>query len=46
MVDTVAPGTLLITETNVPQPENVAYFGDGTDEAHLVYQFPLPPLTL
>ncbi|MCR5161778.1 MAG: sugar phosphorylase [Lachnospiraceae bacterium] len=41
-----SPGTSLITETNVPQEENLAYFGDGTDEAQLVYQFPLPPLTM
>lgn len=46
VVDGVAPGTLLITETNVPHRENVSYFGDGTDEAHLVYQFPLAPLVL
>lgn len=46
VVDTVAPGTLLITETNVPHRENVSYFGDGSDEAHLVYQFPLAPLVL
>jgi len=46
VVDEVAPGTLLITETNVPHRENVSYFGDGTDEAHLVYQFPLAPLVL
>ena len=45
LVDAVAPGTLLITETNVPHAENVSYFGDG-DEAHLVYQFSLPPLLL
>ncbi|PSU33574.1 alpha-amylase family glycosyl hydrolase [Photobacterium lutimaris] len=45
VLDIAASGTLLITETNVPHPENVAYFGDG-DEAHMVYQFPLPPLTL
>ena len=43
LVDEVAPGTLLITETNVPHRENVSYFGEG-DEAHLVYQFALPPL--
>lgn len=36
---------VLITETNVPHSENVSYFGAG-DEAHLVYQFPLAPLTL
>jgi len=46
VMDAVAPGTLLITETNVPHRENVTYFGSGTDEAHLVYQFALPPLTL
>lgn len=41
----VAPHVLLITETNVPHDENVSYFGEG-DEAHLVYQFSLPPLLL
>ena len=46
VVEAAAPGTLLITETNVPHTENISYFGDGTNEAHLVYQFPLPPLTL
>jgi glycosidase len=45
VIDEVAPGALLITETNVPHEENIAYFGAGDDEAHLVYQFPLPPLT-
>ncbi|MPW30832.1 sugar phosphorylase [Agarivorans sp. B2Z047] len=43
--DEVIPGTLLITETNVPHKENISYFGQG-NEAHMVYQFPLPPLTL
>ena len=46
VLEAVAPGTLLVTETNVPHRENITYFGDGTDEAHLVYQFALPPLTL
>lgn len=46
VLDAVAPDTLLVTETNVPHEENVTYFGSGTDEAHLVYQFALPPLTL
>jgi glucosylglycerate phosphorylase len=44
VVEATAPGTLIITETNVPHAENVSYFGDGAPEAHLVYQFPLPPL--
>ncbi len=34
----------VITETNVPHRENIAYFGDGHDEAHIVYNFALPPL--
>jgi len=45
MVDTVAPGVLLITETNVPHRENISYFGNGSNEAQLVYNFTLPPLT-
>ena len=43
---TIAPGVLIITETNVPHEENISYFGAGDDEAHLVYNFSLPPLTL
>lgn len=46
VLDAVAPGTLLVTETNVPEAQNLTYFGSGQDEAHLVYQFALPPLTL
>jgi len=30
----------------VPHQENISYFGDGTDEAQMVYQFPLAPLVL
>lgn len=46
LVDELAPGTLLLTETNVPHADNITYFGDGDDEAHMVYQFALPPLVL
>ncbi|MEW6486577.1 MAG: alpha-amylase family glycosyl hydrolase [Thermodesulfobacteriota bacterium] len=46
VVDAVALGVALVTETNVPHEDNVSYFGDGCDEAHMVYQFPLPPLVL
>lgn len=46
VLDLVAPGTLLVTETNVPHRDNVGYFGDGTNEAHMVYNFSLPPLVL
>ncbi|WP_110602992.1 sugar phosphorylase [Salinicola lusitanus] len=62
ILDFMAPGTLLITETNVPHQENMSYFGlerlapepqaEGhdeespsmPDEAHMIYQFTLPPL--
>lgn len=46
VLNLVAPSTVLITETNVPHEENISYFGDGQNEAQMVYQFPLPPLTL
>ncbi|EKK00725.1 alpha amylase, catalytic region [Rhodopirellula baltica SH28] len=46
VLDVAAPGTIVLTETNVPHAENISYFGDGTDEAHMVYQFSLPPLLL
>lgn len=45
IVGAVSPGALLLTETNVPHEENISYFGQG-DEAHMVYQFSLPPLLL
>ena len=45
LLEAAAPGRLLLTETNVPHDENISYFGEG-DEAHLVYQFSLPPLLL
>jgi sucrose phosphorylase len=57
VLDEVAPGVILITETNVPHAENVSYFGQPLrdedvqptmrgDEAQMVYQFPLAPLVL
>jgi len=42
----IAPHVILLTETNVPHKENISYFGEGYNEAHMVYQFTLPPLTL
>lgn len=52
VLDAVAPQVLLITETNVPHADNISYFGaslaetGSTDEAQLVYNFSLAPLTL
>lgn len=45
LIEQAQPGSLLLTETNIPTSDNLSYFGKG-DEAHLVYQFPLPPLLL
>jgi glucosylglycerate phosphorylase len=46
VLDVVAPQTALVTETNVPQADNLSYFGDGRNEAQMVYNFALPPLVL
>jgi len=45
VAEQVAPDFKILTETNVPLEENLSYFGDG-DEAHIVYNFSLPPLLL
>ncbi len=37
--------SVVITETNVPNRENLSYFGND-NEAHLIYNFSLPPLLL
>ena len=44
--DVVAPHVAVITETNVPHADNIGYFGNGADEAQMVYNFALPPLVL
>lgn len=46
LLDVIAPHVILLTETNVPHAENTAYFGNGRDEAQMVYNFTLPPLLL
>lgn len=45
VVEYIDPSAIILTETNVPNKENLSYFGDN-DEAHMVYQFSLPPLLL
>ncbi|MFW2371797.1 MAG: sugar phosphorylase [Gammaproteobacteria bacterium] len=45
IINHLYPECILLTETNVPHTENMSYFGQG-DEAHMIYQFPLPPLVL
>lgn len=46
ILDAVAPSVALITETNVPHEQNIRYFGNGYDEAQMVYNFALPALVL
>ncbi len=45
LVEYHTPGAVIITETNIPNIENISYFGNA-NEAHLVYNFSLPPLLL
>lgn len=40
-----APHVCIVTETNVPSAENLSYFGNR-DEAHMIYNFSLPPLII
>jgi glycosidase len=46
VLDQCSPQVILVTESNVPHEENISYFGNGNDEAQLVYNFALPPLVL
>ena len=45
LCDYATEPVILLTETNVPKAENLSYFGKR-DEAHVIYNFPLPPLIL
>ena len=45
IMDNYSKKTFLITETNLPNKENLDYFGNG-NEAHLIYNFSLPPIIL
>ena len=44
-MDDVAP-TLRRDRDQRPHADNISYFGNGHDEAQMVYQFPLAPLVL
>ncbi|MBK8970981.1 MAG: alpha-amylase [Hahellaceae bacterium] len=45
LMEHAEPDTVIITETNIPNAENLTYFGNA-NEAHLIYNFSLPPLLL
>ncbi len=46
ILDAVAPYVSIITETNVPHKVNIKYFGNGKNEAQMVYNFSLPLLVI
>lgn len=43
LIEQARPDAIIITETNIPNRENLAYFGNA-NEAHCIYNFSLPPL--
>lgn len=43
LVEHAQPDAVIITETNIPNSENLTYFGNA-NEAHAIYNFSLPPL--
>ena len=43
LIQHVDPNAIIITETNIPNRENLSYFGNA-NEAHCIYNFSLPPL--
>jgi sucrose phosphorylase len=45
LLEQAVPDGVVVSETNVPEAENLSYVRPG-DEAHLAYNFPLPPLLL
>jgi sucrose phosphorylase len=45
LVEHFNPEAVIITETNIPNRENLSYFGNA-NEAHWIYNFTLPPLVL
>ncbi len=45
IIERYFPRALFITETNIPNIENLKYFGNS-NEAHIIYNFSLPPLLL
>ncbi|WP_392344859.1 sugar phosphorylase [Pseudoalteromonas prydzensis] len=45
LIEHIEPSAIIITETNIPNRENLSYFGNA-NEAHCIYNFSLPPLLL
>jgi len=45
LIETRVPEAIIITETNIPNTQNLTYFGNA-NEAHGIYNFSLPPLLI
>jgi sucrose phosphorylase len=43
LIEHAKKDAIIITETNIPNRENLSYFGNG-NETHCIYNFSLPPL--
>ena len=43
LIEQAQSDAVIVTETNIPNRENLAYFGNA-NEAHWIYNFSLPPL--
>ncbi|MCC2603870.1 sugar phosphorylase [Planctobacterium marinum] len=43
LIEHSQPDAVIITETNIPNTQNLTYFGNA-NEAHAIYNFSLPPL--
>ena len=43
LIEQAQHDAIIITETNIPNRENLSYFGNS-NEAHCIYNFSLPPL--
>ncbi len=43
LIEHASPEAVIITETNIPNQQNLSYFGNA-NEAHGIYNFSLPPL--
>jgi len=45
LIESAEPTAVIITETNIPNTQNLTYFGNA-NEAHGIYNFSLPPLLI
>ena len=45
LIESAEPQAIIITETNIPNTQNLTYFGNA-NEAHGIYNFSLPPLLI